>query len=113
MAAGPLDQRAQFMRRTVTKDADGQVVSVGDYAPIFHRWANFRPLTAREAAQGGAAQNVASGVLTIRDGPQARTIVNGDRVQLLGRDFNIDGVALPDRSTGTIALNISSTLGGA
>lgn len=112
MAAGPLDQRAQFMRRTVTKDDDGQVVSVGDYAPLFQRWANFRPLTNREQAEGGAAQNVTSGVLTVRDGPQARTLGNGDRVQLLGRDFNIDGVALPDRSSGTIALNISTTLGG-
>lgn len=112
MAAGPLDQRAQFMRRTVITDSDGQPVSVGDYEPIFKRWANFRPLTAREAAEGGAAQNVVSGVLTVRDGPQARTLGNGDRVQLLGRDFNIDGVAVPDRSTGTIALNISSSLGG-
>lgn len=112
MAAGLLDLRATFRKRVARKDSDGEVIGYGDYEPVFVRWANFRPLTAREASQGGTAQNVASGVLTVRDGPQARTITNGDRVTVLGRDFNIDGVALPDRSYGTITLNISSTLGG-
>lgn len=113
MDPGRLDRRAQFMRRPVILDNDGEDTGQrGDYAPVFALWSNYRPQSAREAAQGGAAQNVENGILTIRDGAQARTITNGDRVKIQGRDFNIDGVGLPDRRRGTIQLNVSSNLGG-
>ena len=62
--------------------------------------------------QGGAAQNVESGALTVRDSAQARTITNADRVLLRGRNFAVEGVGLPDRRTGLITLVVSSNLGG-
>lgn len=113
MDSGRFEHRAQFMRRPPILDAQGEDTGDrGDYALAFTLWANFRPQSVREAAQGGAAQNVESGTLTVRDTAQSRTITNGERVKLLGRDFAVDGVGLPDRRTGLIALNVSSNLGG-
>ena len=113
MDAGKLDKRAVVMRRPVITDADGDDTGRrGDYAPAMTLWANYKPLSAREAAQGGRAQNVETGTLTIRDSTQARTITNGDRITVQERDFGIAGVGLPDRRTGMIQLNISTDLGG-
>ena len=113
MDAGRLDKRAQFMRRPTILDTEGNDTGDrGPYAQVFTVWASFRPQSVREAAQGGAAQNVETGILTVRDTAQARTITNGERVKIQGRDFAIEGVGLPDRRTGLIALNVSSNLGG-
>jgi len=113
MDSGRFEYRAQFMRRPVILDADGNDTGDrGPYEAAFTIWGNFRPQSAREAAQGGGAQNVETGTLTVRDTAQSRTITNGDRVTLQGRDFAIDGVGLPDRRTGLITLNVSSNLGG-
>lgn len=113
MDSGRFEHRAQFKRRPAILDDQGEDTGdQGPYAPVFTLWANFRPQSVREAAQGGAAQNVESGTLTVRTSAQSRTITNGDRVTILGRDFAIDGVGLPDRRTGLIALNVSSNLGG-
>lgn len=113
MYARRLDQRAAFFRRPPILDAGGRDTGDrGPYALAFTVWANFRPESVREAVQGGAARNIETGTLTVRDSLQARTINNGDRVVLQGRDFVVDGVGLSDRRTGTIALSISSNLGG-
>lgn len=113
MDSGRFEKRATVMRRPVIEDADGEDTGQrGDYAPAMTLWANYRPLSAREAAQGGRAQNVETGTLTIRDSAQARTVSNADRIALQGKDFGITGVGLPDRRTGTIQLNISTDLGG-
>jgi head-tail adaptor len=113
MDSGRFEHRAQFMRRPPILDDEGQDTGDrGPYALGFTLSANFRPQSVREAVQGGGAQNVETGILTVRDTAQARTITNGERVKILGRDFAIEGVGLPDRRTGLIALNISSNLGG-
>jgi len=113
MDAGRLDQRANILRRPPVLDDQGKDTGDrGPYALAFTIWANFRPQSLREAAQGGAARNVEVGTLTIRDSAQAQTVTNADRVVMQGRDFAIDGVGLPDRRTGLIALNVSSNLGG-
>jgi head-tail adaptor len=113
MDAGRLDQRADILRRPPILDDQGDDTGDrGPYALAFTVWASFRPQSVREAAQGGAAQNVETGTLTVRDSAQTRTITNGERVKLQGRDFAIEGVGLPDRRTGLIALNVSSNLGG-
>lgn len=112
MDSGRFEHRAHFMRRPPILDQGEDTGDRGPYAPVFTLWANFRPQSVREAAQGGAAQNVESGTLTVRTTTQSRTITNGDRVTIDGRDFAIDGVGLPDRRTGLIALNVSSNLGG-
>lgn len=113
MDPGRFDTRATIRRRPVLADADGDPVGAGDYAPVMTVWANYRPQGAREAAQGGRAQNVETGTLTIRDSTQARTVTNADRVTLRGRAFNITGLGLPDRRAGTIQLTIATDLGGA
>lgn len=113
MDSGRFEHRAQFLRRPPILDGEGEDTGDrGPYAPAFTLNANFRPQSVREAAQGGAAQNVETGTLTVRDSTQARTITNGERVKIQGRDFAIEGVGLPDRRTGLIALNVSSNLGG-
>jgi head-tail adaptor len=113
MDSGRFECRAQFMRRPPVLDDQGEDTGDrGPYASVFTLWANFRPQSVREAAQGGGAQNVETGILTVRDTAQSRTITNGDRATIQGRDFAIDGVGLPDRRTGLIALNVSSNLGG-
>ncbi|MBY0259594.1 head-tail adaptor protein [Methylobacterium sp.] len=113
MDSGRFEHRAEFLRQPAILDEDEQDTGDrGPYAPAFTIWANFRPQSVREAAQGGAAQNVEAGVLTVRTSAQSRTITNADRVKILGRDFAVDGVGLPDRRTGLIALTISSNLGG-
>lgn len=113
MDAGRLDQRADILRRPPILDEQGtDTGDRGPYALAFTIWANFRQQSLREAAQGGAARNVEAGTLTIRDSIQARTVTNGDRVVLQGRDFAIEGAGLPDRRTGLITLTISSNLGG-
>lgn len=113
MDPGRFDQRAQFLRRPPILDNEGQDTGDrGPYAEAFTLWANFRAQSVREAAQGGAAQNVETATLTLRNTASARTITNGDRVKIQGRDFAIEGVGLPDRRTGLIALNVSSNLGG-
>lgn len=113
MDAGRLDKRAVVMRRPVITDDEGEDSGQrGDYAPAMTLWANYKPLSAREAAEGGRAQNVETGTLTIRDSVQARTITNGERIVLQGRDFGVTGAGLPDRRTGMIQLNISTDLGG-
>lgn len=113
MDPGRLDLRAQFSRRPPILDEAGEDTGDrGDYVPVFTVWANFRTQSVREAAQGGGAQNVEDGTLTIRDSEQARTVTNGDRVLLQGRDYAITGVGLPDRRTGLIAIVLSSNLGG-
>lgn len=113
MDPGRFDTRATILRRAILADADGDPVGAGDYAPVMTVWANYRPQGAREAAQGGRAQNVETGTLTIRDSTQARTVTNADRVTLRGRDFNITGLGLPDRRSGTIQLTLATDLGGA
>ena len=114
MDPGRLDRRATVMRRPVVTDADGEDTGQrADYAPVMTLWAHYRSLGAREAAQGGRAQNVETGMLTIRDSAQARTITNGDRIALQDRDFGIAGVGLPDRRSGLIQLTIATDLGGA
>ena len=113
MDSGRFEHRAEFLRRPAILDEQGQDTGDrGDYAPAFTLSANFRPQSIREAAQGGAAQNVEAGILTVRDTAQTRTVTNADRVKVQGRDFAVEGVGLPDRRTGLIALNISSNLGG-
>lgn len=113
MDGGRLDKRAVVMRRPIIADDQGEDTGErGDYAPAMTLWANYRPSSAREAAQGGRAQNVETGTLMIRDSVQARTITNGERLVLQGRDFGVIGVGLPDRRTGMIQLNISTELGG-
>jgi head-tail adaptor len=113
MDSGRFEHRAQFMRRPPILDDEGQDTGDrGPYATAFTTWANFRPQSVREAAQGGAAQNVETGILTVRDTAQTRTITNGERVKIQGRDFAVDGVGLADRRTGLIALSVSSNLGG-
>ncbi|MBA9061688.1 head-tail adaptor protein [Methylobacterium fujisawaense] len=113
MDPGRFDTRATILRRAVVADADGDPVGAGAYAPVMTLWASYRPQGAREAAQGGRAQNVETGTLTIRDSAQARTVTNADRVALRDRDFNVTGIGLPDRRTGTIQLTIATDLGGA
>lgn len=113
MDPGRFDRRAVVMRRAVITDIDGDPVGAGDYAPVMTLWANYWPLGAKEAVQGGRAQNVETGTLTIRDSVQARTVTNGDRIALQGRDFGIAGIGLPDRRSGTIQLTIATDLGGA
>lgn len=113
MDSGRFELHAQFLREPPILDAGGRDTGDrGAYAPVFKLWANFRPQSVREAAQGGAAHNVETGTLTIRDSVKARSVTNGDRVLLLGRDFAIEGVGLPDRRTGLITLTVSSNLGG-
>lgn len=113
MDSGRFEHRAQVMRRPAILDADGKDTGDrGPYQEAFKLWANFLPQSVREAVQGGAAQNVEAGILTVRDSTAARTITNADRVTILGRDFAVEGVGLPNRRTGLIALNISSNLGG-
>jgi len=113
MDSGRFDRRAIVMRRAIVNDADGDPVGAGDFEPVMTLWANYRSESVKEAAQGGRAQNVEAGTLTIRDSAQARTVTNGDRITLQGRDFGIAGVGLPDRRTGTIQLAISTDFGGA
>lgn len=113
MDAGRFDQRADVLRRPPILDDQGEDTGDrGPYAVSFSVWANFRPQSLREAAQGGAARNIETGTLTIRDSITARTIANGDRIVLQGRNFAIEGVGLPDRRTGQISLSITSNLGG-
>lgn len=113
MDSGRFEHRAQFMRRPPILEGEGDDTGDrGPYALAFTLWANFRPQSAREAAQGGQAQNVETGTLTVRDTAQSRTITNADRVVLQGRDFAVEGVGLPDRRTGLISMNVSSNLGG-
>ncbi|WP_244424694.1 phage head completion protein [Methylobacterium nodulans] len=97
-----------FRQRPVIGDGTDR----GDYADAFKAWANYRQESAREAAEGGRAQDVETGTLTIRDSPQARTVTSADRVVILGREFGIEGVGLPDRRTGMITMRISSNMGG-
>lgn len=113
MDPGRFDRRAVVLRRAAVTDADGDVVGAGAYEPVMTLWANYWPQVAREAAQGGRAQNVETGTLPIRDSAQARTVTNGDRIALQGRDFGIAGIGLPDRRSGTIQLTIATDLGGA
>ncbi len=101
------------MRRAVVTDADGDVVGAGDCEPVMILWASYRPQGAREAAQGGRAQNVETGTLTICDSAQARPSRPGDRIALQGRDFGIAGIDLPDRRSGTIQLAIATDLADA
>ncbi|MGX9979066.1 phage head completion protein [Methylobacterium fujisawaense] len=72
MDPGRFNRRAVVMRRAVVTDADGDVVGAGDCEPVMILWASYRPQGAREAAQGGRAQNVETGTLTICDSAQAR-----------------------------------------
>lgn len=113
MDPGRLDLRAQVFRRPPILDDEGRDTGDRqDYAPVFTVWANFRTQSVREVVQGGGAQNVEDGALTIRDSAQARTVTNADRVLLQSRNFAITGVGLPDRRTGLIVLTLSSNLGG-
>ncbi|KQP36692.1 head-tail adaptor protein [Methylobacterium sp. Leaf100] len=113
MDPGRLDLRAQFLRQPPILDAEGRDTGDrGDYASVFTVWANFRTQSVREAVQGGGAQNVEEGALTIRDSANARTVTNADRVLLQSRNFAVTGVGLPDRRTGLIVLTLSSNLGG-
>jgi len=113
MDPGRLDLRAELLREPPILDDQGRDTGDrGPYAPAFTVWANFRTQSVSEAVEGGAAQNVESGVLTVRDSAQARTITNADRVLLSGRNFAVEGVGLPDRRTGLITLMVSSKLGG-
>ncbi len=66
MDSGRFEHRARFMRRPPILDQGEDTGDRGPYAPVFTLWANFRPQSVREAAQGGAAQNVESGTLTVR-----------------------------------------------
>lgn len=109
MDPGRLDRRVTFRRRGAV---DGDPAERGDYADLFTTWANYRPIPAREAAQGGGAVNVAGGTLAIRDSARARDLVTTDRVTLQGQDFDVKGVDLPDRRSGLILLQIETSLGG-
>ena len=106
MDPGRRDKRATFRQRP------GEGRERGDYADAFTLWASYRPETGREAAEGGRAQDVESGTLVVRDSAQARTVTNADRVVVLGREFGIEGVGLPDRRTGLITMRVASNLGG-
>lgn len=113
MDPGRFDLRAVVMRRAIVLDGDGDPAGAGAFEPVMTLWASYRPESVREAAQGGRAQNVEAGTLTVRDSAQARTVTNGDRIALQGRDFGIAGVGLPDRRTGTIQIAIATDFGGA
>ncbi len=112
MDPGRFDLRAVVMRRAIVLDGDGDPAGAGAFEPVMTLWA-VTGESVREAAQGGRAQNVEAGTLTIRDSAQARTVTNGDRIALQGRDFGIAGVGLPDRRTGTIQIAIATDFGGA
>lgn len=107
MDPGRLDLRVTFLQRP------GEGRERGDYAEAFTLWANYRQESSREAAEGGRAQDVESGTLVVRDTAQSRTLTNADRCLILGRDFAIEGVGLPDRRSRMIRLRVSSHLGGA
>lgn len=106
MDPGRLDRRVAFQQRP------GAGRTRGEFVEVFTLWANYRPENSREAAEGGRAQDVESGTLTVRDTRQSRTLTNADRCTIGGRSFAIEGVGLPDRRSGLLRLRVSSTLGG-
>lgn len=110
MAAGPLDQRAAFSRRPFVDDDPNRR---GDaYSEQYlTAWARYARLSGAQKLQAGALIDDEIATLTIRDSRAARQITASDRVSVQGRDYAVQTVSPADRSTGTIAIVISSDLG--
>ena len=109
MDAGRLDKRAAFTRRPYV---EGSTTQRGDefsdgYLTV---WASYVRLSANAKVQAGAEIDDEVATLTVRDSSRSREITAEDRVTVLGRDFQVVNVGLPNRSTGMIAMTISSDL---
>jgi head-tail adaptor len=108
---GPETLAVTFRRRQVITDPSGGTTS-GDYADFMTRQANVRTSTGREIVEGGQAKDSIDCIIRIRDGVLPRQITSSDRATLLGQDFDIITVGLPDRVHGSIEMTLRRQMGG-
>jgi head-tail adaptor len=106
--SGKLDTRITILRRPPQDPSFRAGNTRADYEPAFSRWAGIFERAMARQADAGAAQNVVSLVVTMRDDSQTRTISIEDRIQMMGQDMAITGIGLPDRIGQTIQIDVES-----
>ena len=95
MQAGKMDRRITLLRRTLTRNAQGeQVNTFTEYATV---WAEKRDVTGREyfAAQQVIAENTARFFIRYRD-----DVALTDRISYAGRTYDLTHVAELGRQDG-------------
>lgn len=95
-AAGKLDQRCVFERRTSAADAYGNVTD-GTWAALLTVWGGLSEKPGREAVAAGRMESSAMASLRIRDSAAARAITAADRVTIGGVVHAIRDVRPPQR----------------
>jgi len=116
MAAGSLDHRVRFQRRTSNAgDAGGDAFGrpSGGWEDLVERWARVEAKTGAETFQGRVAGSQTFEILIRRD-PETLTITNADRAFDVGpgRYFNIKTIAdFPPDPDAFLLLTVSA--GGA
>lgn len=110
--SGKLDTRITVLRRATVNPAFRAGDPRGDYQPVFSRWAAVFERQLAQTTESGAAQNVVSLTVTVRDDSETRGIAINDRIQMLGKDLAVTGVGLPDRVGQIIQIDVESRRGG-
>jgi head-tail adaptor len=110
--SGKLDTRITILRRPSVNPAFRAGDTLGEYAPVFSRWAAFFERQLNQQTESGAPQNVMSLTVTVRDDSETRTISATDRIVIRGQDMAITGVGLPDRIGQIIQIDVESKRGG-
>jgi SPP1 family predicted phage head-tail adaptor len=106
-----MDKRATVLRRGVLP-AQRAGQALGDFAPVFTRWAALKWNSARLANEAGQAQPFDDVELVVRIDSQTRTITNQDRISLDGVTYAIEGHPVVYRLKGRIYIRLTSRLGG-
>lgn len=108
MRAGSLDKLVTFRRRKTVSARAGN--ERGAWEDVLTEYAGYRRQSGSEALQAGAAADIETGLLTIRDSEDARAITSSYRVTIEGRDFAITSVALPYKRA--IQMTVSTRAAG-
>jgi head-tail adaptor len=109
MLTGKLDKRVTFRRREVTNPDAGN--ERGDFVDWFTVWANYRGLNLSQSGEAGMQVGSAIGILTVRDGGDARNVTTAERVLIQGEEFAILSPEVRDR-TGFMSFRVERNLAG-
>lgn len=100
----------QFLQRQVVADPTGGTQR-GKYASFITRQASIRTLPGSEIAEAGQARDSITAILRVRDSILTRQITASDRAILLGQNYEIVTVGLPDRVQGFIEMTLRRQFG--
>lgn len=111
MISGNNTAKITIRRRASVADPTGGTTK-GDYADAFSTWCGWKQATGTKKVENGLVEDDALIVARVNDGIQNRSISIADRATLLGQDYEIATVGLPERIGAYIEMTLRKEQGG-